>query len=51
MINTKHLRWIGFGTIVTFLMGLLAIMTYQAIILAPLLIEIASVTWNDSAVG
>jgi hypothetical protein len=51
MENKKHFLWIGLGTIVTFLAGLLTTLAYHAITWAPVLIEIASVTWNDKSVG
>jgi len=50
MTKNKHLIWMGLGTIASFLMGLLMTLAYQAIIWAPALIEIASVTWNDAPI-
>jgi len=50
MTNTKHLRWMGLGTIMAFLTTLLVFLAAQAIIWTPTLIEIASVTWNDMPV-
>jgi len=48
MTKNKHLIPISFGTIVTFLTGLITTLIYHAITWAPVLIEIASVTWNDA---
>lgn len=48
MENQKHLLWISIGAILAALAALLATFMTQAIIWGPALIEIASVTWNDS---
>ena len=47
MTNNKHMIWIGVGMIIAFIASLLVSMIYHAILWAPMLTEIASVTWND----
>jgi hypothetical protein len=45
--NKNRMCWIV-GTIATFLTSLLILVAIQAIIWTPIMIEIASVTWNDN---
>ena len=48
MPNNKQLKWIWLGSILTFLLGICLSTVYHATTWAPVLIEIASVTWNDA---
>jgi hypothetical protein len=48
MTNKKYFIWVSVGAILATLAALLVTMTFHAITWAPLLIEIASVTWNDA---
>ena len=50
MQKHKLLIWTSLGAISTFLAGILTALVYQAITWAPLLSEIASVTWNDGPI-
>ena len=47
MTKKRHLIWISLGTMVSFLAGLVATLAAHAILWTPVLVEIASVTWND----